>query len=242
MVRVSPPGTGADQHQQLPQEVAAYLRELILSGQIKQGEFLRLEPISAALGVSNTPVREGLLILRGEGLVEQLPRRGFVVAAFSRQDVKDLFWVQALIAGKLAARAAKRISDADIERLEQLNADHRRAVKAGDAATLERLGHEFHRLINRSADSHRLAMLLGTIVRYLPNRFYAAFSDQVDATVDIHPEIVDALRTRDARSARILMRDHILQEGEFVVQNLDKLGTFAAAKRTTNGTADLARD
>lgn len=228
MVRVPPtPGVGSDKHQQLPQEVATYLRELILSGQIKQGEFLRLEPISAALGISNTPVREGLLTLRGEGLVEQLPRRGFVVAAFTRQDVEDLFWVQALIAGKLAERAAKRISDAEIERLEQLNEDHRRAVKDGDTTALERLGHEFHRLINLAADSHRLTMLLGTIVRYLPNRFYAAFAGQVDATVDIHPEIIEALREHNSRSARVLMRDHILQEGEFVVQNLDERGIFA---------------
>jgi DNA-binding GntR family transcriptional regulator len=47
-----------------------------------------MERIAEAVGVSNTPVREGLLSLRSEGFVELVPRRGFVVAEFTRQDVR----------------------------------------------------------------------------------------------------------------------------------------------------------
>jgi DNA-binding transcriptional MocR family regulator len=61
--------------QQLPEEVAGYVRELIITGAVRPGEFLRMERIAEAVGVSNTPVREGLLILRSEGLVELVPRR-----------------------------------------------------------------------------------------------------------------------------------------------------------------------
>jgi DNA-binding GntR family transcriptional regulator len=50
--------------QQLPEEVAGYVRELIISGAVRPGEFLRMERIAEAVGVSNTPVREGLLVLR----------------------------------------------------------------------------------------------------------------------------------------------------------------------------------
>jgi len=71
----------APRRQQLPEEVASYVRELIISGQVKPGEFLRIEPISEALGVSNTPVREGLLSLRSQGFV-QLAR---VAASWSRR-------------------------------------------------------------------------------------------------------------------------------------------------------------
>ena len=81
------------------------MRELILSGKVKTGEFLRLEPIAEALGVSNTPVREGLLSLRAEGLVVLVPRRGFTAGSFTRQDVEDIFWAQATIGSELAARA-----------------------------------------------------------------------------------------------------------------------------------------
>src|SRR3954471_2774177 len=76
--------------QQLPEEVAAYVRELILSGEVRPGDFLRLEPIAEAVGVSNTPVREGLLALRSEGFVKLVPRRGFMVETFTAEDVYDI--------------------------------------------------------------------------------------------------------------------------------------------------------
>ena len=109
---------GGSRRQQLPEEVAAYVRELILSGSVRPGEFLRMERIAEAVGVSNTPVREGLLALRSEGFVRLVPRRGFMVAPFSRQDVHDLFWAQAQLASELAARAAKKMTPEQIQRLE----------------------------------------------------------------------------------------------------------------------------
>jgi len=51
------------------------------------------------VGVSNTPVREGLLSLRSEGFVRLVPRRGFIAAPFTQQDVQDLFWAHAQLAG-----------------------------------------------------------------------------------------------------------------------------------------------
>jgi DNA-binding GntR family transcriptional regulator len=61
--------------QQLPEEVAAYVREQIMSGAVREGDFLRMERIAEAMGVSNTPVREGLLTLSNQGFVRQIPRR-----------------------------------------------------------------------------------------------------------------------------------------------------------------------
>ncbi len=66
--------------QQLPEEVASYVREMIISGDVRAGDFLRIERIAEAVGVSTRPVREGLLTLRSEGFVELVPRRGLVVA------------------------------------------------------------------------------------------------------------------------------------------------------------------
>src|SRR6478672_4058053 len=106
---------------QLPEEVAAYVRELIMSGRIRPGEFLRMEPIAEAVGVSNTPVREGLLLLNSEGFVQLVPRRGFVVASFTPQDVRDIFWAQAQLASELAARAAKNITPEQVAKLEAID-------------------------------------------------------------------------------------------------------------------------
>ena len=98
---------------QLSEAVAMHLRERIVSGQLAKGEFLRIDALANALGVSTTPVREGLLLLQSESSVTFLPRRGFVVNGFSKDDLHDLFWAQATLAAELAGRATPK----DVSRL-----------------------------------------------------------------------------------------------------------------------------
>jgi DNA-binding GntR family transcriptional regulator len=216
----------ASNRQQLPEEVAAYVRELIVSGEARPGEFLRVDRIAEAVGVSNTPVREGLLALQSEGFVELVPRRGFIVSAFTRQDVLDLFWAQAQLARELAARAAKKISPEQVDQLQLVLDQFDKAAKADDQERLAELGHAFHRGINLAADSHRLALLLGSVVRHLPNRFYAAVEAQVSVTSDDHQMLLDALRNRDSRKARTIMERHTLARGDHLIALLEERGLW----------------
>ena len=225
--RLGDAAVGHDPRRQLPEEVAAYVRELILSGRAKQGEFIRLEPIGEALGVSNTPVREGLLSLRAEGLVDLVPRRGFVVGSFTRQDVRDIFWAQAAIGSELAARAAAKITKQDLRRLQEIQELHLKAIEDGDITEIARLGRDFHRVINLAAGSPRLATLMGKVVAYLPNRFYALIDGQVQSTLHAHPAILEALGTRNVRSARAQMRDHILSGADRLIADLESRGLWS---------------
>ncbi|MGM7648432.1 GntR family transcriptional regulator [Nocardia sp. JW2] len=222
------------QRQQLSEDVASYVRELIISGRVRSGEFLRAEPIAEAVGVSNTPVREGLLLLSGEGFVELVPRRGFMVSAFSRQDVRDLFWAQATLAGELAARAAKSISPRQLAHLADVVAQHEQAV--ADGADLDRivaLGHDFHRTVNLAADSRRLALLLRSIVKQLPNRFYGNIEGHANESLDFHPAILEALQKRRAKTASSLMRDHIMSGADELIAMLEKQGMWSTPEKST---------
>ena len=216
----------ARRSQSLPEEVASYVRELILTGELRPGEFLRLEPIAAAVGVSNTPVREGLLALRSEGFVRLVPRRGFMVESLSRRDVKDIFWAQAKLAGELAARAAKVITAKQVDELDELRQAWEAAVDSGDEERIAEAGHRFHRYINLLADSSRLAGILGSIVQNLPNRFYATIEGHVEATRDDHRQMAEALRERNPRVARRLVEEHILETGDHLVEVLDRRGLW----------------
>jgi DNA-binding GntR family transcriptional regulator len=216
----------SSRRQQLPEEVASYVRELIVSGKVHPGAFLRIEPIAEAVGVSNTPVREGLLLLRSEGFVKFVPRRGFMVASFTAQDIRDIFWVQAQLAGELAARAAKNITPVQVESLERIIEQY---DKATDDELLADLGHAFHREVNLAAGSYRLALLLGAVVKQLPNRFYATIDGMVSASRDDHPELVGTLRKRQPRKARSLMERHILERADHLATMFEE--------RETKGTA-----
>jgi DNA-binding GntR family transcriptional regulator len=218
---------GSPRRQQLPEEVASYVRELIISGAVRPGEFLRMDRIADAVGVSNTPVREGLLALRSEGFVRQVPRRGFVVEPFTPQDIRDLFWAQALLAGELAARAAKSITAEQLARLEEIVAEYDRAIATQNDEAIASLGHLFHREVNLAAGSHRLALLLGSVVKHLPNRFYATIEGHVDATHAEHPLLVAALRKRDAKKARSIMERHINAGADRLIETLAQRGMWA---------------
>jgi len=187
-----------------------------------------MEPIAEAVGVSNTPVREGLLSLRSEGFVRLVPRRGFVVAPFTQQDVRDLFWVQAQLAGELAARAAKSITSEQLDELEKNIEAYEEAFAADDQDAIANLGHLFHRQINLAADSLRLALLLGSIVKHLPNRFYRTIEGQVEGSRTGHPLLVEALRAGDAERARNLMAGHITEGGDRLIDNLEHQGVWAS--------------
>ncbi|WP_395109201.1 GntR family transcriptional regulator [Actinomadura sp. SCN-SB] len=209
---------------QLSDEVAAYVRDLIMSGRVRHGEFLRLERIADDLGVSVTPVREALLSLRGEGFVRLEPRRGFMPAPLTRQDVHDLFEAQAYFAGELAARAAAQITEDELAALDRTQEDLERASRLRDSEAIERANHHFHRVINLSARSPKTAWLLQLVVRYAPRRFYASIQGWSQASVDDHHLVLAALRAGDGEAARQAMRTHIRHAGTLLVVHLEGQG------------------
>lgn len=214
--------------QQLSQDVATYVRELIISGRARRGDFLRIDSVSKAMQVSSTPVREGLLLLQLEGFVKLVPRRGFMVVGVSRQDVRDIFWAQGVLAGELAARASTNATKEQMAEIHELLGAHAAAVLANDEPLYTTLGHKFHRAINLAANSPRLAVLLGTMTKQLPNSFYGKMEGQVKGTLDYHPRIFEAVERGDADAARELMTQHIVQGGEKLVDYLEKQGIWAS--------------
>ncbi|MFC0446926.1 MULTISPECIES: GntR family transcriptional regulator [Rhodococcus] len=215
---------------QLPDEVASHIRTMIMSGQVRAGDFLRIEPLALAFGVSATPVREGLLTLRNEGFVESVPRRGFVVAPFTKQDVRDLFWAQAQLAGELASRAARSITSHQIDELETILEQILDAVARGDDDEIASLGHAFHHKIRISANSPRLARLLDSVVTNLPNRLYAAVEGRIWTTHKDHHLLLDALRKRAPEKAKTLMETHILDGADHLIAELERRGFWARAE------------
>jgi DNA-binding GntR family transcriptional regulator len=182
---------------QLSDEVAGHLRAAIMSGALRPGTFIRLDETAAKLGVSATPVREALLKLRGEGMVQLEPHRGHVVLPLSRQDVDDIFWVQATIARELAASAAQRITDDEIDDLEHLTDALTTAVAAADIDAIATTEFAFHRAFNHTTGRIKLAWFLLHVARYMPLVVYAADPEWGAAAVQNHREVIAALRRRD---------------------------------------------
>lgn len=214
---------------QLGDEAAAYVRDLIMSGQLRGGEFVRPEVVADELGISATPAREGLLALRSEGFLHLEPRRGFVVAPLTSADIRDLFAAQALLAGELAARAALKRDAAAIQELDELQATLESVADRQELEELEELNFQFHRRVNLLADAPKISWLLGVCVRYAPRRFYSTIGGWPAATVHDHRLLLDAFHSGSAEAARSAMAAHVLHAGELLAEHLERASSSPAA-------------
>jgi DNA-binding GntR family transcriptional regulator len=206
---------------QLGDVAAAYLRDQITSGNLAAGAPVRPETVADELGISTTPAREALQALRAEGFLDLAPRRGFTVAKLDGDDIRDMFLVQSMVAGELAARAASKATADTIASLERIHRELIDAAKRDDLAALEELNHQFHREINLAASAPRLAQVIRLVSRYAPRRFYASIAGWPETTVHDHTTLLDAIRRGDADTARREMVDHVHHAGEQLASHID---------------------
>jgi DNA-binding GntR family transcriptional regulator len=194
------------------------LRTAILDGQLAPGERLRAEALAGRFGTSRTPVREALLMLEHEGLVDVQPNRGAIVRSFDPADLLDLYEVRALIEPHAAARAATRIAPEPLARLRELC-----DAAADPGATVADqivFNEEFHRIVVEAAESPRLVAAMRAVAG-IPREFRTAFwaSEQQRAqSLFCHRELVTAFTAGQAELAEAVMRMHILGAREFLLQ------------------------
>lgn len=217
----------AVRREQMSDEVAGHLRAAIMSGTLLPGTFIRLDETAAQLGVSITPVREALRTLRGEGMVLLEPHRGHVVAPLSRQDVEDIFWLQATIAKELATAAVERIAEAEIAELERLNDELAATVETGEADAIAAAEFRFHRSLNHTTGRIKLAWFLLHVARYMPPLIYAADPQWGVEAVDNHRRLIAALRRRDVAEVVRLTGWQFTDGARRLAERLEETGIWS---------------
>jgi DNA-binding GntR family transcriptional regulator len=199
--------------------VAALLSD-VLQGRLKAGQRLRTDELARRLGVSHTPIREGLIALAGIGIVDLLPNRGAVVRQVSPRDVREVCEVRRLLECAAVRRACGRIARQELERL----AEELRELKADEGrsgeAFLERaraLDSRLHDLIAASCGNaflaHELARLK-VLFRAFRDMSWAYHQSRSDYTrlageAGEHLAIVEALLAGERRQAVRAMSQHI---------------------------------
>jgi DNA-binding GntR family transcriptional regulator len=212
--------------EQLSDEVAGRLRADIMTGELRPGTFIRLDETAAALGVSITPVREALRTLRGEGMVQLEPHRGHLVVPLTRGDVEDIFWLQGTIAKELAATAADRITEAEIDELERLNDALAASVDRGNIEEISSAEFAFHRAFNRSTGRIKLAWFLLHVARYLPGQIYAGDPRWGVSAVTTHRLLIAALRRSDVDAVMRLTGGEFTDGAQRLIARLDETGLW----------------
>ena len=144
------------------------LEDAILNGSYKEGDSLNELRLSKSLGVSRTPVREALMQLELEGLVKNIPNKGAVVVGISEQDVEDIYEIRIRTEGLAARLCAEKITDEELEELEQCMALQEYYLKKQDSAKeMGELDGEFHRIIFAASKSRPLQNVLTSFHNYI---------------------------------------------------------------------------
>ena len=203
----------------LADEVATYVRDLILTGALKPGVKIDQDAIGRALDVSRSPIREALVVLGQEGLLDVTPRRGAFVARLTEEDIVDHYELFGVVSGRAAAIAADSLKDAQLAELEAV---HARFVE-GTTEDLGLLNDEFHRIIN-SVAPRRTRWLLRHLVRSVPAAFYEFTDGWNSQAVEHHGRILEAILARDTDAAREAMENHLHESGVSAAAALRRQG------------------
>lgn len=198
--------------------VTELVRQAIVDGRLEPGERLKEEELARELGISRTPVREALLILQAEGVVDATPNRGAVVRAHSADDLEDLYELRALLEGFAARRAATRLSPDELRALEA-SCDRFERIIDGEIRELVAENNVFHTIVLDAAGSARLQSMVRSVVELpLVYRSYIWYSpEQVRISAHYHRQIVAALRRRDAERAELIMKEHVYEARDLLV-------------------------
>lgn len=188
------------------ESVLERLRALVIDGELRPGDRLVERQLAERLHVSRVPVREALRELAHEGLVEERPTRGMVVRRLAADDVEALFEVRGALEDLICQRIVALATDADLDRLDDVVARARVAVRRPDPAAARALNAEFHTVLTQLAGS-----VLSAVMEPVAGRMRWLLTQHEDAAEmqRSHEGIAKALRRRDLESAQLLSRIHL---------------------------------
>jgi DNA-binding GntR family transcriptional regulator len=187
------------------------IRGAIVDLRLEPGAPLREAAIATQLGVSKTPVREALGRLEQEGLVEATSFKGAVVTDYSERDLQEIYELRELLEGVAVRAAATDADDETLAALHDVIERSRAARDSGDLARLAELLGRFDQIVFDQVANVRIRSLIETLRAHLTRigKLTEEIPGRVEASVEEHAAIVEAISHGDPDGAERAMRVHI---------------------------------
>lgn len=209
----------------IPEQIAAALREEIVTGQLAAGTRLRQNEIAQRFGVSTTPVREAFGLLQSDGLVQIDPHRGVTVFLPTIQDLIEHYEIRLALEMLAAEKAAEYFSEQDAPPLIALLDE---MLATTDAVHYVEMNHQFHLRLYRLGRRSRLVSMIEELrtASLAYNHLYAA----ADVPRDVerldreHREILAACHSNDPVRAAKAVRHHMQQTIAHVTKLIEQGG------------------
>lgn len=191
-------------------QVYAALRDAIVRGQLEPGQRLSENTLAAEMGISRTPVREGLSLLREDRLVETVPQLGSFVSRVDPAAIADAQFIRESLECAAVRISAQVVGEADIAALEENLRGQERAIEQGDLDAFYLLDDSFHRTLC-DLSGHRTVWTVSERAKAHLNRIRRlslGMPDYLEEMLAEHRKVLDALSAHDPDMAERHLRDH----------------------------------
>ncbi|WP_370049960.1 MULTISPECIES: GntR family transcriptional regulator [Salipiger] len=201
------------------EHVYRMLRQAILCMELRPGSDLDELEISSRYAVSRTPVRDALIHLTAEGLVQAVRGRGSRVAAMNLFDLRDFFESLDLLQRAQTTLAALRRSAEELREIKAAERDFEKAAAGRDVDVLTEMNFRFHLVISQAAHSRHLhhgyeralveGMRVGHVSFIEHDGTQARLQEHLDRTIADHREMVSFIRDQDTEGAERVATRHV---------------------------------
>lgn len=197
------------------------LRQAIIAMRLKPGEALNEKEIAARFALSRTPVREAMLRLKDDELIEIFPQSGTFVARIPIGKIPEAVVIRQALEGMAAEQAAKRRDEAMFERLAETIREQERAAQAGDPGVFHDADEAFHALISDAAGFPGIWRMAQTVKAQVDRcrRLTLPVPGRMARVVLEHQRILGAIMDGDGAGARQALTQHL----EAVLPDLQEL-------------------
>ena len=195
----------------LREQALDVVRQALVAGEIKPGDIYSAAALAERLGVSNSPVREAMLTLVHEGLLEAVPNRGFRVVPLSDTDLDEVYQLRLLLEVPAMVQLAERGIAAERERLTGLAEEIERAAADRDVIRFLETDRAFHLELLALQGNRRLVSIVANLRDQ--TRLYGlkmlAQQDMLGASAAEHRQLLAAIDAGDTERVSQLTRAHL---------------------------------
>jgi DNA-binding GntR family transcriptional regulator len=192
-------------------QVESELRLLILTLELEPGLAVSESALMKRFGWGRTPLREAFQRLSEQGLLQIIPQHGAVVTPLNLFDFVEVMDAMSLVIGSAASLACKRLTETELEQLDEWVAQGEIAALAGDFERLSAIDYEFHGVLAQATGNRYLSDYLRRLHQIARRFNFAAWKRERNASpsLDEHRQLAAIFRARDAAAAKAAMLQHI---------------------------------
>jgi DNA-binding GntR family transcriptional regulator len=199
------------------------IKMAILKGELPLGQRLIEKELVREIGTSRTPIREAIIKLEQEGLVERSNGKGsYFVSSFGKQHVEDLFGVREVLETFCISLAMDRINEDEIKQLDQIIQEEDLPYNKGDVFAMIELDTKFHEILYRASGNHKLYEILSNLRDHLYR--YRAMSfrlrERRQIALSNHKKLLSAIKKKDIKLAKKLILDTISRSKAILLEEI----------------------